>query len=86
MEINLNIAARILLFIPTISMSILAQAQVEDEDMLFYDMPSVFTASKYEQKISEAPARISVITAEEIQRYGYRSLTEALQSLPGIQF
>ena len=85
MEINLNIAARILLFIPTISMSILAQAQVEDEDMLFYDMPSVFTASKYEQKISEAPARISVITAEEIQRYGYRSLTEALQSLPGIQ-
>ncbi|MEY8213929.1 MAG: TonB-dependent receptor plug domain-containing protein, partial [Colwellia sp.] len=87
MEINLNLAARILFFIPTISISILAQAQtqVEDDDMLFYDMPSVFTASKYEQKISEAPARVSVITAEEIQRYGYRSLSEALQSLPGIQ-
>lgn len=69
----------------TVSLPVLTQAQVED-DMLFADIPSVFTASKYEQKASDAPARISVITAEEIQRYGYRDLAEALQSLPGIQY
>ena len=76
---------RSLILIQILGFPMFGQAQNEDEDMLFDDMPSVFTASKYEQKISEAPARISVITAKEIQRYGYRNLTEALNSLPGIQ-
>ncbi|MDH5629719.1 MAG: TonB-dependent receptor [Gammaproteobacteria bacterium] len=60
-------------------------AELELDDLLFGEMPSVFTASKYEQKISDAPARVSVITADEIRKYGYRHLTEALQSMPGIQ-
>jgi len=64
----------------------ITQAQSNEEDLLFADLPSVFTASKYEQKVTDAPARVSVITAEEIRRYGYRSLIEALQSLPGIQY
>lgn len=55
------------------------------EDLLFAEIPSVFSASKYEQKISEAPARISIVTADEIRRYGYRSLVDVLNSLPGFQ-
>jgi iron complex outermembrane receptor protein len=85
MACNLKVIGRKLLLIPFIGFPILVQAQQYDEDMLFDEIPSVFTASKYEQKISDAPARISVITAKDIQRYGYRNLTEALQSLPGIQ-
>ena len=54
-----------------------------DEALLFEDVPSVFGASKYEQKVTEAPSRISIVTAEEIQRYGYRTFSELLRSLPG---
>src|SRR5882757_7507171 len=44
------------------------------EEILFQELPSVFGASKYEQKPSEAPASVSIITADEIEKYGYRTL------------
>jgi outer membrane receptor for ferrienterochelin and colicins len=55
----------------------------EDFDILFDDIPSVFAASKHEQKITEAPASVSIITAEEIKRYGYRTLSDILRSVRG---
>lgn len=58
---------------------------LDEEEILFSDIPSVFSASKYEQKITDAPARISVITADEIQRYGHRTLLDILNTLPGFQ-
>ncbi|MBU0682184.1 MAG: TonB-dependent receptor [Proteobacteria bacterium] len=54
-----------------------------EEDLLFANIDSVYTASKHEQKITEAPARVSIVTAEEIHRYGYRTLADILGSLPG---
>lgn len=54
------------------------------EMILFQELPSVFGASKYEQKPGEAPASVSVVTAEEIQRYGYRTLSEILRSVRGL--
>src|SRR5262245_48354426 len=54
-----------------------------EEMILFQDLPSVFGASKYEQKPSEAPASISIITSEEIQKFGYRTLSEILRSVRG---
>ncbi len=51
-----------------------------DELTLFEDIPSVFGASKYEQKISEAPSSVSIVTAAEIKKYGYRTLADILQS------
>lgn len=54
-----------------------------EEDALFQDIPSVYSASKYEQKITEAPSSISIVTAEEIKQYGYRTLAEILTSLRG---
>jgi iron complex outermembrane receptor protein len=54
-----------------------------EEMILFQEIPSVFGASKYEQKQSEAPASVSIITAEEIQKYGYRTLSEILRSVRG---
>jgi iron complex outermembrane receptor protein len=44
----------------------------------------VVTASKIPQKISEAPSSVSVITAEDIRQRGYRTLTDVLQSVPGM--
>jgi outer membrane receptor for ferrienterochelin and colicins len=42
----------------------------------------VYGASKYEQKTSEAPAFVTIITADEIRKYGYKTLADALESVP----
>ena len=36
----------------------------------------VYSASKHMQSVSDAPSSVTVITADEIQKYGYRSLAE----------
>ncbi len=57
----------------------------EDETFRFFEEEAVVvSAAKHPQKISDAPASAYIITAEEIERYGYRTLAEALQSVPGI--
>jgi iron complex outermembrane receptor protein len=61
-----------------------APAAASKEMILFQDLPSVFGASKYEQKPSEAPSTVTIITAEEIDKYGYRSLGEILRSVRGL--
>ena len=44
----------------------------------------VFTASKFNQKMSEAPSRVSVISSDAIREYGYRTLKDILHSIPGL--
>ena len=46
---------------------------------------SVVGASKYEQKQSDVAATVSIITRQEIKAFGWRTLAEALGSLPGVQ-
>jgi iron complex outermembrane receptor protein len=43
----------------------------------------VTSASKYEQRASDAPSAVQVITREEIERHGWHTLSEALLTLPG---
>jgi outer membrane receptor for ferrienterochelin and colicin len=43
----------------------------------------VVTASKSAQRLSEAPAIVSVVTQAEIKLWGYRSVAEALANIPG---
>ncbi|MBI3768728.1 MAG: TonB-dependent receptor [Deltaproteobacteria bacterium] len=40
-------------------------------------------AAKHDQSTREAPSVVTVITREEIRRFGYRNLAEALRSVPG---
>lgn len=42
------------------------------------------TASGYEQNLKDAPATITVITAEEIKKKSYTDITDALKNVPGI--
>lgn len=44
----------------------------------------VQAASKRAQKPAEAPSMVSIITADEIHRFGWPTLADALNSLPGI--
>ncbi|WCN08223.1 TonB-dependent receptor domain-containing protein [Marinomonas mediterranea] len=45
----------------------------------------VVTASGFEQDTTEAPATITVVTKEEIEKGSYRNISEVLESVPGIQ-
>jgi outer membrane receptor protein involved in Fe transport len=45
---------------------------------------TVVGASKYEQRQSEVGASVSIITRDEIRAFGWRTLDQALASLPGI--
>lgn len=45
---------------------------------------TIVGASKYEQKQSEVGAAVSVITRREIKAFGWRTLDQALASLPGV--
>ena len=51
------------------------------QDLL--DVDVVSTASKFPQEVREAPASVTVITREDIHRYGYRTLADALGSVRG---
>lgn len=54
-----------------------------EENILFQEIPSVYGASKYEQKVTEAPSSVTIITADEIRKYGYRTLADILRSVTG---
>lgn len=55
----------------------------ETDELLLQDIPSVYSASKYDQKVTKAPASISIVTADEIKKYGYRTFSDILSSLRG---
>src|SRR6185436_3680385 len=40
-------------------------------------------ASGFKQKVTEAPASITIITSDDIQKYGYRTLADILRNVPG---
>ncbi len=46
--------------------------------------PVVVSATGYEQQVTDAPATVTVITAEELKGKSYSSITEILDTVPGI--
>src|ERR1700676_4744316 len=53
------------------------------EDLMSIEIDSVYSASGFTQKVTEAPASVTIITSEEIQKYGYRTLADILRNVPG---
>jgi outer membrane receptor for ferrienterochelin and colicins len=54
------------------------------EELMSLDAGRVFGASARIQPVTEAPASVSFITAEEIARYGYRTLADILRGVRGM--
>lgn len=73
--------------LPLLGAPSMANAVVTDITQLsleqLLDVP-IIGASKYEQKQDHVAAAVSVITRSEIQAFGWRTLNDALASLPGI--
>jgi len=66
-----------------------AQAAQPDGD--WTDVPieglldmKVYSASRFVQDVKEAPSAVTILTASDIKTYGWRTLAEALRSLPGL--
>jgi outer membrane receptor for ferrienterochelin and colicins len=53
------------------------------EELMDVRIQPVVSASKYKQKPLDAPSSMTVITADQIQKNGYRTLADILQSVRG---
>jgi outer membrane receptor for ferrienterochelin and colicins len=54
------------------------------EELMLVDVDSVYGASGFKQKIAEAPAFVTVITSDDIQKHGYRTLADILRNVTGL--
>jgi outer membrane receptor for ferrienterochelin and colicins len=54
------------------------------KELMELEVDSVYGASRYVQRTSRAPSSISVITAEDIKRFGARTLDDVLSSVRGL--
>jgi outer membrane receptor for ferrienterochelin and colicins len=54
------------------------------EELMQMRIETVYGASKFEQKVTRAPASVTIVTADEIARFGYRTLGAALRSIRGL--
>lgn len=52
-------------------------------DLMQIEIAPVFGASQRLQPVTEAPASVTIITAEDIARFGYRTLADILRSVRG---
>ena len=61
------------------------QDRKPDQDQSLEELlrTKISTASKYEQMVGEAPASVTVINQDEIERFGYRTLQDVFASVPG---
>ena len=50
---------------------------------MFAEIPTVYSASRHEEPVSQAPAAVTIITRNDIRKFGYRTLAQALASVPG---
>lgn len=79
----------ILLFIGTPTVSIAKNHSVETTSL--FDLPlselmnvEITTAGKTREKVKDIPASVVIVTRKEIERYGYATLTDILENVPGM--
>lgn len=64
---------------------LLATAHADESGSVQLDKTTVVsTASGFEQNIADAPASISVISAEELNKKSYTSVVDAIKNIPGV--
>lgn len=56
----------------------------EIEQLLNTEVTTVTGASKYQQDLAFSPASVTILTAEDLRRGGYRNIAEALNNVRGL--
>ena len=82
-----GIALLFLILVGSTARPALGQAQ-SDQDLTSLSIEDlshvkVYSASRHLEEARDSPSSVSVITAEEIRRYGWRTLADVLRSLRG---
>jgi outer membrane receptor for ferrienterochelin and colicins len=67
-----------------LALPLAAGAQESAADDITVLAPTVVTAAGFEQKVTDAPASISVITREDLQKRPYTTLLDAVRDLEGV--
>jgi outer membrane receptor protein involved in Fe transport len=87
----LIITLTIFLFIPQTTLLSQEKSEKEEETDELFKLSleelmniKIKTAGKTEEKIADIPASVVLITREDIEAYGYRTLTEILENIPGL--
>ncbi len=83
MKKNLWVLAILGMLVVGIGVDTPAQEERTEEELLFMDI-SVVTASKTEEKLSDAPGVITVVTKDELERFGGTTLKDILERVPGL--
>jgi outer membrane receptor protein involved in Fe transport len=53
------------------------------EDLMSVEVGTVFGAAKREQRVTEAPSSVTILTAEDIKTFGWRTMADALSGVRG---
>ena len=84
-----NLAAGLLLFCSLKAKLCAAEGTQKSADVFSLSLEdlkklSVTGASRREQPTAEAPSSVTIITADDVKKYGYRTLADILQSARGL--
>jgi iron complex outermembrane receptor protein len=53
------------------------------EELMEVEVPSVVGASRFAQQVVDAPASVTIVTSDEIERFGYRTFADVLRGVRG---
>ncbi len=67
-----------------IALATLTATQARAEQALALQPTTVVSAAGYEQNIAQAPASISVITREQLEKQSYSNIVDAVKNIPGV--
>ena len=59
-------------------------ADLSIEQLMRLEVATVYGASKHDQKVTMAPASVSIVTSDEIKKFGYRDFADVLRSVRGL--
>ena len=60
-----------------------APAPMTLEQLMSMDVERVFGASRFQQSVIDAPASVTIVTRDDIERFGYRTLADILRVVRG---